>query len=78
MSGDIDLDPGKSRGCFDCQNVATKLLVQWRQDWHSEEIGFAVCFGAKRMETHINVAGAFIEIALCWSVVLMRRIELDY
>ena len=24
---------------------------------------------AKRMETHIDVAGTFIEIALCWSVV---------
>ena len=52
-----------------CQNVATNLLVLWRSDWLSEEIGFAVCFGAKRMETHIDVAGAFIEIALCWSVV---------
>ena len=52
-----------------CQNVATKLLVLWRSDWLSEEIGFAVCFGAKFMETHIDVAGAFIEIALCWSVV---------
>ena len=52
-----------------CQNVATKLLVLRRSDWLSEEIGFAVCFGTKRMETHIDVAGAFIEIALCWSVV---------
>ena len=75
-----DLDPGKSRGRFDfmqalvavvlvCHNVATKLLVQWRWDWLSEEIGFAVCFGAKRMETNVDVAGAFIEIALCWSFV---------
>ena len=52
-----------------CQDVATKLLVLRRSDWLSEEIGFAVCFGAKRMETHIDVAGAFVEIALCWSVV---------
>ncbi len=50
-----------------CHNVATKLLVLRRSDWLSEEIGFAVCFGAKRMETHVDVAGAFIEIALCWS-----------
>ncbi len=35
----------------------------------SEEIGFAVGFGAKRMETNVDVAGAFIEIALCWSFV---------
>ncbi len=71
------LDPSKQRDRFDfmqalvaivlvCQNVATKLLVQWRWDWLSEEIGFAVCFEAKRMETHVDVAGAFIEIALCW------------
>ena len=52
-----------------CQNVVTKLLVLWRSNWLSEEIGFAVCFGVKRMETHIAVAGAFVEIALCWSVV---------
>ncbi len=52
-----------------CQIVATKLLVLKRSDWLSEEIGFAVCFGAKRMETDIDVAGAFIGIALCWSVV---------
>ena len=52
-----------------CQNVATKLLILRCSDWLSEKIGFAVCFGAKRMETHIHVAGAFIEIALCWSVV---------
>ncbi len=52
-----------------CQNVATKLLVLWRSDRLSEEIGFAVSFGAKRMETNIDVAGAFLEIALCWSVI---------
>ncbi len=48
-----------------------------RSDWLSEEISFAVCFGAKRMETHIDVAGAFIEIALCWSVVDWSKF-LDY
>ncbi len=52
-----------------CQNVTTNLLVLRCSDWLSEEIGFAVSFVAKRMETHIDVAGAFIEIALCWSVV---------
>ena len=76
----FDLDPDKSRGRFDfmqalvaivlvCQNVATNLLILWRSDWLSEEIGFAVCFVAKRMETHVDVAGVFIEIALCWSFV---------
>ena len=75
-----DLDPDKSRGRFDfmqalvaivlvCQNVATKLLVQWRWDWLSEEIGFAVCFGAMRMETNVDMARAFIEFALCWCFV---------
>ena len=74
-----DLEPGKSCGRFDfmqalvaivlvCQNIATKLLVQWRSDWLSEEIGFAGV-GANGMEAHMDVAGAFIEIALCWSVV---------
>ncbi len=38
-------------------------------DWLNEEIGFAVCCGAKRMETNVDVAGAFIEISLCWSFV---------
>ncbi len=72
------IDPGKKCDRLDrmqalvaivlvCQNVATNLLVAWCLD--SEEIGFAVCFGANCMETRIDVAGAFIEIALCWSVV---------
>ncbi len=76
----FDLDPGKSRGRFDfmqalvaivlvCIHVATKLFVQWRWEWLIEEIGFEIGFGAKRMETNVDVAGAFIEIALCWSFV---------
>ncbi len=71
----FDLDPDKSRGRFDfmqalvaivlvCQNVATNLFVYWRWEWLSEEIGFEVGFGAKRMETNVDVAGAFIEFAV--------------
>ena len=69
-----------SRGRFDfmqalvaivlvCIHVATKLFVQWRWEWLSEEIGFEIDFGAKRMETCVDVAGAFIEFALYWSIV---------
>ncbi len=76
----FDVDPDKSCGRFDfmqalvaivlvCQNVATKLFVQWRWDWLSEKIGFAVGLGAKRVETSVDVVGAFIEFALCWSIV---------
>ena len=61
-----------------CQNVATNLLVLWRSDWLSEEIGFGVGFGAKRMETNVDVAGAFIGFAPCWSIVdWAKRAELD-
>ena len=66
-----DLDPGKSRGRFDfmqalvaivlvCIHVATKLFVQWRRKLLREEIGF---------EMYVDMAGAFIEFALHWSIV---------
>jgi hypothetical protein len=63
----FDLDPDKSRGCFDfiralvaialiCIQVATSLFVLWRRKLLCEEIGFV----AKRMETYVYTAGAFI------------------
>ncbi len=75
----FDLDSDKPRGRFDCMqalvaivlvciHVTTKLFVQWRWEWLIEEIGFEVGFGAKRMKTSVDVAGAFIEFALCWCV----------
>ncbi len=53
----FDLDPDKSRGCFEfiralvaiafiCIQVATSLFVQWRRKLLCEEIGFVV----KRMK----------------------------
>ncbi len=76
----FDLDPDKSLGRFDfmqalvavvlvCIHVATKLFVWWRWEWLIEEIGFEVGFGAKRMDTSVDVAAAFIKFALCWSIV---------
>ncbi len=76
----FDLDPDKSRGRFDfmqalvaivliCIHVATKLFVQWRWEWLCEEIGFEIGFGSKRMETYVDMTGAFIGFALHWSIV---------
>ncbi len=61
----FDLDPVQSRGRL----VATKLFVQLRWEWLCEEVGFKIGFGSKRMETYVDMAGAFIEFALHWSIV---------
>jgi hypothetical protein len=76
----FDLDPDKSRDCFDfiralvaialiCIQGATKLFVYWRWRWLGEEIGFVIGFVAKRMELYVDMAGAFIVFALHWSIV---------
>jgi hypothetical protein len=51
-----------------CIQGATELFVYRRRKWLCEEISFVIGFVAKRMETFVDTAGAFIVFALHWSI----------
>jgi hypothetical protein len=64
----ISYEPHSTEPSLASKSRRVALFVLWRRKLPCEEISFVIIV-AKHMETLVDVAGAFIELGLHWSIV---------